>query len=425
MTNGIMEATTMLVACGVLLGVSLGAVIVSKTTRPSLTMFSLYFLTILVIPGIVHTAENRFPFYRKFYAPETLMTSAAIVLAFVTIVLAVYFLARPRVSPPADSAPYRLSWGFAYILLGAAGLATIAAAERAGFDTLLSSRLEFEMTSGLSGFDVVLFVSSARILAFCALTYAGLVLVRAPKRFLSWLLFLPALGIFLIANYPLALPRFYSVGFALAWFALAGGLISRKGRVALIVGSAAAVSVVLPFLAVVTRGANTDIGWSHYFASGDFDSLQSVNNAVQFVEQNGPTLGQQMVSVALFFVPRSVWPGKAEATGSMVARFANYSYLNISAPLPAELYTDFHWPGVIVGAILAGLAMRWFDAWVAANWHANPRARLWAAVITGFSFIVLRGSLLAIAAPIAYVAFGFWLITHFGVKNRQEVGGMM
>jgi hypothetical protein len=159
---------------------------------------------------------------------------------------------------------------------------------------------------------------------------------------------------------------------------------------------------------------------STYFATGDFDGFQSVNNAIIFVERFGVQYGIQLVSAFLFFVPRAVWPGKAEPTGVITAESAGYTFTNISQPLPSEFYIDFGWWGVVLSGIILGWLFFRFDRWVNRGWASDPRTRLAAGWLIGFGLPVYRGTLLGVLPPFLILAAGLWVVARWGVEPEPD-----
>ncbi|MFE1645850.1 hypothetical protein [Microbacterium sp. P01] len=123
------------------------------------------------------------------------------------------------------------------------------------------------------------------------------------------------------------------------------------------------------------------------FASADFDGFQQVVTTMSYVEEHGITWGIQGLSAALFFVPRSVWPAKAEPAGGTIAEFAGYSFTNLSLPIHAEMYLQFGLIGVVAGmAALGYISSRLDTAWL----HA-PMSKL--AVFAPYMAVVMFGIL--------------------------------
>src|SRR5699024_1839537 len=64
-----------------------------------------------------------------------------------------------------------------------------------------------------------------------------------------------------------------------------------------------------------------------------FDSFQQIINATRLVQTKGIEWGHQITSAFLFWIPRSIWPGKAVPTGEYIALQGGYDFTNLSAPL--------------------------------------------------------------------------------------------
>src|SRR3546814_3227745 len=142
----------------------------------------------------------------------------------------------------------------------------------------------------------------------------------------------------------------------------------------------------------------------YYRTSGDFDGMQSTLNVVHYVDQQGTRKGGQLAGTAFTFIPRSIWPDKPQPTGSLAAQNIGYHFLNISAPLPSEIYIDFWYPGAVILGFLIGFALLRVD--MAARIYQRSddvMLTLFLGLIIGFETIVLRGSLMAALAPIALI----------------------
>ena len=55
------------------------------------------------------------------------------------------------------------------------------------------------------------------------------------------------------------------------------------------------------------------------YTTYDFDGFQQTVNSVYYAHVHGHTWGYHLVSALLFWVPRSIWKGKAFAAGNAVA----------------------------------------------------------------------------------------------------------
>jgi hypothetical protein len=131
------------------------------------------------------------------------------------------------------------------------------------------------------------------------------------------------------------------------------------------------------------------------FQKQDFDAFQQTMNGLSYVSAYGLREGSQLLTSLLFFVPRAVWEGKSLPTGTLVTTSLGItSNTNVSAPLWEEAYVDFGLIGVLVilsvGGFAVGLVERHLQS---PGGHAGV-AGLFAPFVAGYSFFVLRGSLL-------------------------------
>lgn len=121
------------------------------------------------------------------------------------------------------------------------------------------------------------------------------------------------------------------------------------------------------------------------FTSADFDGFQQVINTFGYVEDFGHTWGSQTLSGIGFFVPRSLWEGKADPASFQIAENAGYVFTNLSLPIHAEFYLEFGWVGIIVGMGGIGLlAGRMDHAWLSA-----PDSKL--AMIAPYAALAMLG----------------------------------
>ena len=155
----------------------------------------------------------------------------------------------------------------------------------------------------------------------------------------------------------------------------------------------------------------------------DFDAFAQIENGVSYVNDQGYQMGSQLSGAVLFAVPRAVWNGKAEDTGTVLARFIRWPNTNLSAPLWIELYVDFSWPGVLAGFVALGYVSARLDADsrrlrvlkgtnVAVLRAAGP-------ALAVFLVLVLRGSLLQATGTGVVLLFGFWAISQADTFTRQ------
>ena len=136
---------------------------------------------------------------------------------------------------------------------------------------------------------------------------------------------------------------------------------------------------------------NRTINFNHV----DFDAHQLLMASIKYLNNNHIFYGLNIFSALFFLLPRSVWKGKAEGTGSIVMKYFGSWQLNVSTPLVAELYTAFSIWGVILGFLLLGKMIYKIDQW---SYSYEPIKISLFCLFTGMTTYILRGSLLASVA---------------------------
>ncbi|MGP4110645.1 hypothetical protein ACTWP5_06975 [Streptomyces sp. 4N509B] len=161
----------------------------------------------------------------------------------------------------------------------------------------------------------------------------------------------------------------------------------------------------------------------------DYDQVNMVANTITYVDDgNAHTFGEQLAGAALFFVPRSVWEGKPQDTGFLVGEWMGTDSPNLSSPLWGELWLDFGPVGMTVGFLAVGyLAARTDRRYVQRTVDDPSPGNVLAVVaplVAGYSFILLRGSLLQASGRIGIALLCLALVTTFrGGRDRDGVGG--
>ncbi|MBO9568552.1 MAG: hypothetical protein J7503_06975 [Cellulomonas iranensis] len=326
---------------------------------------------------------------------------------------------RAVTGPPSDLRPYRLLVAGSAVAL----LVSVALVVRLGGPaTFFSSRQAISESIGAAGLaDAGSQVGSALLrgggtmpvlVMLLALTRV-LLTVRPARRSVvlvgTWL---ALLGANVVVNNPVSNPRYWALTVLLSTvFVLVG---ARRGwyRTVLVGGLVAAV-VVFPY---ADRFRYDEAGYRPLesqsvlttMAMKDFDQMVMVANTVTYTQVGeGHTGGRQLLGAVLFFVPRQVWPGKAQDTGVLVGEWMGTVNTNLSSPWWAELWVDGGWVAVVLGSAALGLAAARADRRYLV---ALRRARVSdpvlvvVPVVAGYAFILLRGSLLQAMGRLAILA---------------------
>jgi hypothetical protein len=170
----------------------------------------------------------------------------------------------------------------------------------------------------------------------------------------------------------------------------------RRARLTMI-GVLLALIVVFPyadrFRSATGGGDNYGGVTQNFVQNGDYDAFGQTANTVQYVDEFGLTDGRQLSGALLFFVPRQIWPSKANDTGSVIAAAKGYHFTNLSEPLWAELYIDGWWPLLVIGFVGLGAAAE-LGGIALARSGAGSVSAVAGGILSFYLIILLRGSLL-------------------------------
>jgi hypothetical protein len=373
-----------------------------------------FWLFTYIAMGIAPLAQlvlDRFP--TPLAAPEWALTTAL----FMTLLGCVAYdagtqFARIRHSG-ARSEPARrqFTWQRLWLLSGVALLASaVLVVSLGGPATFFSSRQAISTALEATGGDGQ--VQSALLRGFGTVPVLVALLVttrwlrvdpQKRRRFSTWILWGTLAVANLVVNNPISNPRYWflTVAFAVVFVSMPHSLIVFRS--VLLIGAAAAV-LLFPFADRFRyeAGANPTLqptSWIEPLAVKDYDQLVMVANAVGFARVGpGHTGGEQTLGALLFWVPRSLWPGKAQDTGVVLGQWVGTQNVNLSAPLWAEMWLDF----TTVGLVLVFLGLGYISSRIDLRYHsAAGQARLPGDMLSvivplaaGYQFILLRGSLL-------------------------------
>jgi hypothetical protein len=156
----------------------------------------------------------------------------------------------------------------------------------------------------------------------------------------------------------------------------------------------------------------------------DYDAWSSLCRVVQYADTHGSTNGKQLMGVALFFVPRSVWPSKPIGSGAYLFNELGLGFNNVACTFLAEGYINFGIIGSLVFASLIAVVIARYDGWY---WRRGGRIRftlprLFYFVSIGMLFFILRGDLLssfAYTVGFAFI-FTFWQALFFWRLRKRE-----
>lgn len=166
-----------------------------------------------------------------------------------------------------------------------------------------------------------------------------------------------------------------------------------------------------------------ETAYGEKYLSTDFDAFQMACYTFIAVDQEGVSYGSNFAGAILFFVPRSIWPGKPEPTPFEIfytaQQFRAMGTNNLSEALFTEGYFAFSWAGVVA---ISGLY--WWSL-TAVQRRSMPDANsfwfLMRAILVGLILIILRGPLItAVTNIVANLAAA--AVPWFAMRMFRPVG---
>ena len=155
----------------------------------------------------------------------------------------------------------------------------------------------------------------------------------------------------------------------------------------------------------------------------DFDAFMQAASTIQYFSQHETDLrwGNNFLGMALFFIPRALWPDKPLPTGRIVSEELGYWYTNVASPLPAETLLGFGLLGPLLVFFALGLVVTRLERPAMYFGSAASLSPAFFAYVLGMSFavILLRGSLNAVAAQIMTGFYMSALMSWALTRSRQ------
>ena len=234
-----------------------------------------------------------------------------------------------------------------------------------------------------------------------------------------------------LLNFPLAIPRYLAFTFYLSWLLAISWNWVRSGKAFII--SILTILLLIGPLVSVTRYAGIDMGkrlhhpiaiFKHAYLTSDYDAYSSLCRTIYFVDTAGSTRGKQLAGVALFFVPRKVWPSKPIGSGAHLFTKLNYDFKNVSCTYLAEGYINFGIGGSIAFALILSFLIAIYDTafWQFKREYSFHYLHIFYLVLMGMLMFLLRGDLLS---SFAYTCglFISGLVLHLllktGIDNKR------
>ncbi|MFC5694252.1 oligosaccharide repeat unit polymerase [Pseudomonas sp. GCM10022186] len=374
------------------------AIILNKRCGMAALLFSIYHILFFLIPGIIHSHSNIFPFYGLSYSENIQLEGALITFTFTIFVWIGYFLTPGKPQeirhPPNISTLGSKGFLLAILILLTIQLFSISSI---GINNFIVKRSDFDRDAFGSSFALrELFLLLARSASFACLALAIYFRKLIKITIARYLILLSSTTTFLIINYPLALPRFVIFSYLL-FFICIYLPATKKLKCIVFLGAMGGVTTIFPFISHITRGEGIfkfDL-IKYYGNSGDFDGFQSLLNVVMYVKHAGFSWGHQISGAIFSLVPRSIWSSKPLPTGAIAADHVGYDYVNISSPIVAELFMDFGYFGAVIFAMVTGYFVRTIDNTISGHNRPPTFINLFiSATFISYLVIVMRGPLI-------------------------------
>jgi len=397
-------------------------------------MIEFFLLFFIALPALLQVSKRVFPWFAMLQ-PLHLCTAFGL-LAISHIALQIGYITTNReavISPQSNSQQAistKSSWFYtrwAWVI----AILAIMFAVLAGPSNLFVAR--FELADAEMGGMSQQFLYMCRSLSLLAIVMI-LFLVKYTKnpqlKRINIYVLIGFLPFFLIINYLPALPRFVLFGIFIAVSTVFINYFSPKVKSLVAIVSVLILFVVFPTIKSLGHGELNTAGLEQrgtfgavtdYLLRVDFDAYMQVTETVRYYADDlGPGLyGKNFLGVALFFIPRAIWPDKPRSTGIIVAERLGYIYLNVSSPLPAEALMGFGLFGpVLVFYLLASFVTRIERNAKHYKWRVpKPEAFILYAISMAFIVIVLRGALNAVAPQFATAFLAFYIVKFFVNKK--------
>ncbi len=155
-------------------------------------------------------------------------------------------------------------------------------------------------------------------------------------------------------------------------------------------------------------------GFYHsFFMKGDFDAFENGIGLLNAVPLHHDFLyGGSILSLLYNPIPRIWWPEKPTVSSGEILQSTQFGRrpadnFNVATCLPAELYINFWWPGIIFGMMLFGYISRVFYDRSAID-PDSSKSFVHLGLFCAYILLVLRGSFHSMTANYLYVVS--WMI---------------
>ena len=295
--------------------------VLTREIRPLELSFWLFHSNFLLLPALSQSLHTTFYWspYNSYQPSELLSACFTIFLGLILFSIGKkYYMKRfhkkKRSAPEKNFLiqPIIATWSSQLFLVSIlASLMVIVS--RFGMAFFMSERMS-KLSQVDSLMQVGLLLNLPRALALGVLLFSLALIVQRwhDKKWVSLhllVIFIVALGLNSIINYPLSIARFWIFGFLISLVWIIQPLRSIMRRFFFVVGMTIMQFTIFPWYSQITRGK----GWigvdiasiRQYLHHGDFDGFQSIVNSLIYIQDSGFEFGKNIGSALFFFVPRA------------------------------------------------------------------------------------------------------------------------
>jgi hypothetical protein len=152
-----------------------------------------------------------------------------------------------------------------------------------------------------------------------------------------------------------------------------------------------------------------------YQNGGSFDAFQMFLRALDVGSVN---FGYGFLGAALFFIPRSLWPSKPVTSGIEISQLSDLKLENVSMPIIGELYLNFWYFGIILGAPIIALIFKKIDSYYLSYKRSNlSLGHLIYFQLAGLVIYNMRGGILSSFAYTISILMT-WLVLSLFVRDK-------
>ena len=365
---------------------------ISNNSGITSIMVGIYFVYAFIFPGMLHSARNTFPFYYMSYVPQDIIKSSVVVMLF-SYTLMIGFIYRQK-SRDFHICEFKEIYCFSTFSIISMIIISIIFMAATGPEMFLLRRIDAEVAVSTNDAYIILYsCRSSAIIALAAALHRYRYIKSVPGIML--LMFCFAYNAFV--NNPSSMARFSFFGFCIIIIVCGIDFKEKIFKMTLSAVMIIGFITLFPYLSFLQRGDNGAVYSfdliEYYSLTGDFDGLQSTIDVVKCVDGVGLTWGLHLLSALFVFIPRTIWTGKAWPTGVVAGQYAGFPFTNLSSPIPSELFIDFGWVGVFIGAFFIGRLLAYIDNYKPYGQSSSIRELLYVGGSAGFCIILARGAL--------------------------------